>query len=201
MARRRRVRVRDLLTAALLIGAVAVTGAALQGWNSRTVEGVARVTDGDTIRLVDEAVRLRGIDAPELDQVCTGGDGTEHACGRLSASYLDTLIAARPVICAGHETDRYGRFLGDCLAGSGATVTDLNEAMVAAGWAVAYGDHESAETRARADGRGLWAWQFERPADWRRRKAAAAGETVPAGGPGVLFRRARALVGWSGHNE
>ncbi|QBK31070.1 thermonuclease family protein [Roseitalea porphyridii] len=200
MGRGRR-RVRDLVTAALLIGAVTVTAAALQDWNSRTLEGTAVVTDGDTIRLMGEPVRLRGIDAPELEQLCIGGDGAEHACGRLSSAYLETLIAARPVACIGHDTDRYGRFLGDCRAGAGATATDLNEAMVASGWAVAYGDHERAEARARGDKRGLWAWEFERPADWRRRVAAETGESVPAGGAGAFVRRARALVGWSGHNE
>ena len=198
---RRGRRVRDVLAAAILIGAVAFAAATLQGWNSRTVQGIARVTDGDTIRLRGEPVRLRGIDAPEVGQVCTGGDGAEHACGRLASEYLETLIAARPVACTGHDTDRYGRFLGDCRAGTGATATGLNEAMVASGWAVAYGDHERAEARARGERRGLWAWRFERPADWRRRTAAEAGEPLPAGGAGAIVRRARALVGWRGHNE
>lgn len=198
---RRRARLRDLLTAGCLIATVALAAAALQAWNSWTLNAAARVTDGDTIRLGDVPVRLRGIDAPELDQTCTGGDGAVHACGQLSAGYLETLIGTAQVTCTGHDTDRYGRFLGDCRAGAGATAITLNETMVASGWAVAFGDHRGAEARARADKRGLWAWQFERPADWRKRAAAKAGETLPAGGPGGLFRRARALVGWSGHNE
>lgn len=175
--------------------------ASLQAWQSRTLSGPVLVVDGDTIRLDGQIVRLRGIDAPELDQTCTGGDGAEHACGRLSARHLEVLIGESAVACSGHDADRYGRFLGDCLAGAGTTGTALNRAMVEAGWAVAFGGHERAEATARADNRGMWAWTFERPSDWRRRTAIRSGEALPTPGPGALFRRVRAIIGLGGHNE
>src|SRR5690349_7808869 len=35
-----------------------------------TVEGIARVIDGDTLELAGERIRLWGIDAPERSQTC-----------------------------------------------------------------------------------------------------------------------------------
>lgn len=175
-----------------------MVAAVLEMSQTRSLAGLARVTDGDTIRLEGVTVRLRGIDAPELRQACTGADGTEHACGRLSASYLETLIGTSPVDCSGYDTDRYDRLLGDCRAGDGAAVVALNRSMVEAGWAVAFGDHERAEALARADRRGLWAWEFERPADWRRH---VAGEASPTLRLGALVRRARSVLGLGGHHE
>ena len=52
---------------------------------------------------------------------------------------------------------------GACRA-SGA---DLNAAMVRDGWALAYGAYEAEQEEARRAERGLWAFDFERPAEWR----------------------------------
>jgi len=62
--------------------------------------------------------------------------------------------------------------LGDCKAGA----VDLNSAQVAAGWAVAYGDFEVEEARARGAKAGIWAGTFEWPQDWR---AASNGHAEP----------------------
>jgi len=49
-----------------------------------------------------------------------------------------------------------------------AATTELNSAMIEAGWAVAYGAYEAQETQARKAGRGLWRGDFMRPQEWRR---------------------------------
>jgi endonuclease YncB( thermonuclease family) len=46
-----------------------------------TLHGVARLADGDTIRLGPARVRLEGIDAPEAGQQCTMPDGASWPCG------------------------------------------------------------------------------------------------------------------------
>ena len=40
------------------------------------VQGSPNVTDGDTIRIGETRIRLEGIDAPEMSQRCTRGDGS-----------------------------------------------------------------------------------------------------------------------------
>lgn len=190
---------KDFLIAALFIMAVAGLAALLQTWNSRDLSGVARIVDGDTLIVAGERVRLRGIDAPEMGQSCTDGEGAERPCGRLAARHLAMLIDGGEVGCAGHDADRFGRFLGICRTRAGRS--SLNAAMVQDGWAVAYGDHDGLERAARAERRGMWAWRFERPADWRRQRAALDEKAVPRAGLGAALRRLQSWTGWGGHYE
>ena len=126
--------------------------------------GRLHVADGDSLELDGVRIRLLGIDAPELAQTCTLA-GMPHPCGREAREHLLHLIAGRPVLCASTETDRYGRRLGRCRAGD----TDLSAAMVASGWAVAYGGYDREAAEARAHGRGLWSGDFVWPEEFRRR--------------------------------
>lgn len=165
-ARRPRRRYRKFFDYALtfaILGLLIVVSSRLDRVESRQATGVVTVNDGDTLTLNGEKIRLRGIDAPEYNQTCLR-DGEEYPCGRRSRDALGKLIAGRSVTCSGWERDRYGRLLGNCSAGK----DDLNEAQVARGWAVAYGDYLDQEKEARAMRLGLWAGEFERPRDWRQ---------------------------------
>jgi endonuclease YncB( thermonuclease family) len=122
----------------------------------------AIVNDGDSLTIGSERVRLRGIDAPELNQTCVK-DGESYACGRRSREALFRLVSGKAVSCSGSEHDRYGRLLARCEAGG----IDLNREQVEAGWAIAYGDYAEEEDKARQQQLGLWAGRFERPRDWR----------------------------------
>ncbi len=195
MRRRSRRGLADLLTAMALIIAAATAAAAVSRWDARALEGQARVADGDTVVLGGERVRLRGIDAPEHDQICTDDAGIEHACGRLAAEHLASLIEARSVVCEGHEADRFGRLLVICRASG--YEKDLNARMVEDGWAVSYGSYRGAERAARAAERGIWAWSFEMPADWRRGRT----EIRSMLGITSLERRVRGAIGVGGHLE
>ncbi|MBO6636738.1 MAG: thermonuclease family protein [Roseitalea sp.] len=191
----------DFLVATIFILGVAGLAALLQTWNSREMAGAVRVIDGDSIMIDGADVRLRGIDAPELGQQCMGDDGARYPCGQLAANHLETLIDGNPVVCTGHDTDRYGRFLGVCRKAGGDHAASLNAMMVEDGWAVAYGGHDRLERLAQAERRGLWAWRFERPADWRRQRAAADAQAPPRAGFGAAIRRIRSWIGWGGHDE
>ena len=132
--------------------------------------GPARIIDGDSIEIEDTNIRLAGLDAPERAQVCEDARGEAFGCGTAATDYLRFLIDGAPVTCRGRGRDRYGRLIARCRVGG----TDLSEAMVRRGWAVAYlGDLDALEAEARAGGVGLWAGTFERPADWRRAKRRA----------------------------
>ena len=75
--------------------------------HAETVEGTARVVDGDTIEIKDQKIRLWGIDAPELAQRCTE-DGAVYPCGLDAAHALAKQIGRKRVTCVRLDTDRYG---------------------------------------------------------------------------------------------
>ncbi|ALK08645.1 thermonuclease family protein [Blastochloris viridis] len=127
------------------------------------VAGFARVIDGDSLAIDGRDVRLFGIDAPELHQLCERG-GRPWPCGEAAKRRLGELAASRFVRCTVRDTDRYRRAVSDCRAGG----EDLGQRMVEAGLAVAERGYFTAEVAARAAGRGIWAGGFERPAEWRR---------------------------------
>jgi endonuclease YncB( thermonuclease family) len=96
-----------------------------------TVRGIAVVTDGDTLSVGGQIIRLDGMDAPEWDQKCSDGI---KPCGSLATAYLTSLVKGRKITCTIHGRGAYGRAIGQCRAGG----KDVGEEMVRAGWAVAY---------------------------------------------------------------
>ncbi len=152
----------DRLVAALMI--VLWPGPALGD-----IIGTASVTDGDTIKIHGERIRLHGIDAPESRQLCTL-DGKPWMCGKDAANALADWIGRRPVTCEELDRDRYDRIVARCsVAGE-----DLGEWMVSHGWAVAYYqysyEYERAEHYAKTRRLGIWASEFELPWKWRRKE-------------------------------
>jgi len=154
-----------------LLLALGLAGGAwvLFGPGGRSFEGRAHVVDGDTIRIGDERLRLKGIDAPEMHQTCARS-GRTYSCGESARNALIGMILNRQVQCRASGRDRYRRPLASCTADG----QDLNARMVEEGWAVAYDrSYRAQEARARSRGAGLWAGTFERPQDWRRENAPA----------------------------
>lgn len=145
---------------AMILAALSAPAAA------NTLRGTANVSDGDSLSVSGIRVRLLGIDAPELDQTCT--DSTiAIPCGELAKQQLQSMIDQSSVSCSGQATDAYGRLVAVCRIGG----VDLGQAMVEAGWAVAYRKHSEAyaapEVRARAMKAGIWRWGFQMPEDYR----------------------------------
>jgi endonuclease YncB( thermonuclease family) len=94
--------------------------------------GKAYVIDGDTISIVGNHIRLKGIDAPELTQSC-GTASALSPCGQASRQALIRLIGGREVQCASDGHDKYNRSLATCFIGN----ENLNRAMVQTGQAIA----------------------------------------------------------------
>ena len=151
---------------ASLILAVALAGGAglILKPNGRALEGRAQVTDGDTIRIGETRIRLKGVNAPEMAQRCTRS-GRSYACGETARRVLADLVSGETVRCRAHGRDRYKRVLARCTVNG----RDIGTHMVEAGWAVSYGrDYDSEEARAQRRSAGLWEGDFERPQTWRR---------------------------------
>lgn len=182
---RRGGRLFDFVAAFGAILLLALVASRVQGPLSPDIEGRAQVVDGDSLLVSSQRIRLAGIDAPELDQICRHG-AVSYPCGRDAKTALARLIGGAAVSCAVIGRDRYARDLGECVAGA----TDLNAAMVRAGHAVAFGNYEVEEGLAQAERAGLWGGEFTQPSDWRREKGKAE-EPVHAGLTGIraLLRR------------
>ena len=134
---------------------------------SAQLVGSACVTDGDTLRIGAQRIRLHGIDAPESKQTCRVA-GKTWPCGAAATRALRERIAGRPITCEERDRDRYGRIVAVCrLAGE-----DVNAWMVSQGWALAYrkysSDYVAQETAAKAARRGVWRGDFVSPGRWRR---------------------------------
>lgn len=129
--------------------------------------GIASVTDGDSIEIHGQRIRLWGIDAPESAQQCTSANGASEPAGRRAATALADIIASRTVSCVERDRDQYGRPVSVCRVGE----QDISRAMVEQGWAWAYvrysRDYVSQEQTAREAQRGVWAWTCQAPWDYR----------------------------------
>jgi len=132
------------------------------------IRGPASVIDGDTLEIHGQQIRLQFIDAPESEQDCTNEADEKWRCGQKAALALDDFIDGRPVTCKANKTDKYNRLLAVCFAGG----IDLNEWMVAEGWATAYRYYSdkyiTQEKTAQTSGKGIWAGTFLEPYKWRK---------------------------------
>lgn len=146
----------------LLFGGAAYIAARLDPLPPR-FSGIAQAADGDSLRLRGDRIRLKGIDAPELDQICWDQAGKEWPCGRAAYRRLDVLLAEGTADCQPLGEDKYGRTLASCIVGG----RDLGATLVAEGMAIAYGDYGAEEAGARSADRGIWRGRFVDPAQWR----------------------------------
>lgn len=152
----------DIGIAAGILALVFLIAAHMDNFGNLELGGRAEFIDGDTLRLSGQRIRLVGLDAPEIGQLCKLGQQS-YPCGRKALYFLKHLAGGKTVACRGRDYDRYGRLLAVCHVGK----LDLNARMVSAGWAVSYGGYHAEEREAREATRGLWAGQFEWPAEWR----------------------------------
>lgn len=90
--------------------------------------------DGDAIRCagMGKAMRLHGIDAPEMPGACRPGRNCTPGDPYAARDALAALTRGRAVQCRQVDTDHYGRRVVDCTADG----ENLGCAMVAAGMAV-----------------------------------------------------------------
>jgi len=136
--------------------------------------GRASASDGDSLRMGDQRVRILGIDAPELDQTCTNAKGEIWQCGRQSKARMSQLLRAGNVQCHSENWDKYGRALAVCEVNG----EDIGAIMVLEGLAVSYHDYPHEEALAHAGNLGMWQGDFIAPRAWRdgvRQSASANG--------------------------
>ena len=144
----------------------------------KVISGIAKVIDGDTLRIDKKKIRLFGIDAPEKKQQCRRSSlsisfltfGKDYPCGQISADRLRKKINDKLVVCKYSSKDRYKRFIAECFLNK----TNINAWMVQTGHAVAYKKYSkkfvAQEIFAKKEKLGLWSGTFEMPWNWRKNR-------------------------------
>lgn len=156
---------KKIIAALIAIAALPALAAQIEG-------KVVRVSDGDTIEVLDQnnrsqRVRFLGIDSPELKQ----------DYGRAARKNLSDKIAGKKVTVNFDERDRYGRILGTVYLGE----DNINLSQIEDGYAWYYRyyardvrpslrrAYDRAETQAKKARLGLWLQKDPTPPwDWRR---------------------------------
>jgi endonuclease YncB( thermonuclease family) len=118
--------------------------------------GPVVVESGERLRAGRLHIRLPGVAAVGADEVCRDADGVDWDCGRRALLGLRAALRLKPVVCPLPADARSGEVETTCLLLAGGEVGRL---FVASGWAraLADGPYVADETRARAEGRGIWA--------------------------------------------
>ncbi|MCU0840076.1 MAG: thermonuclease family protein [Rhodospirillales bacterium] len=105
--------------------------------------------------------------SPESDQKCRTASGDSYACGARATAFLAQLAGRAGVSCRPSGRDVNGRTRAVCHAGE----TELNRALVGAGWALAdtryFVRYGFDQLRARWHAAGLWQGPFVAPWEWR----------------------------------
>jgi len=145
------------------------------------ITGVPKIHDGDQVVIGSSRIRLRGIDAPSVDQLCLNHAGERWTCGVAARDELIHHTDKKSWTCHVDRTDRRGRNVAKCEVDG----EDIQKWLVASGWALAYvrftHDYEADEKAAREAKAGMWQGAFIAPWDWRVRnkKTAILGAAKP----------------------
>ncbi|MHC2297327.1 hypothetical protein ACVJBD_001533 [Rhizobium mongolense] len=108
--------IRDGVTAFAMLALIWLIAAKLNDKPDTVHAGQFHAADGDSLTMGAERMRLKGIDAPELNQSCERG-GRRWACGREAKEALQGLVARRDTRCSGAGRDQYDRLLVVCRSG------------------------------------------------------------------------------------
>ena len=143
----------------------------------KIIIGKANVTDGDTIKINHQKIRLFGIDAPETKQFCKEvyfsflifNFKRDYKCGEKSTNALKKKIQGKNIKClVQNNKDRYRRNIGICYLKK----QDINSWLVKSGYAIAYRRYSKKyindEQYAEDNKLGIWQGTFMKPEKWRR---------------------------------
>ena len=152
--------------------------------------GVPKIREGDHIQIGNTRIRLGGIDAPSVDQLCLNTQGERWTCGVAARDELIKHTDNKSWTChAGQAHDRRGRLVARCEVDG----EDIQKWMVSSGWALAFvrisRDYEADEKAAREAKAGMWQGAFIAPWDWRVRnkKTTVLGTVKPPEGANAIL--------------
>lgn len=123
------------------------------------------LVDGDSVNL---KMRLKGIDTPEIEQLCQISRRRQVDCGRLAQQHLQQLLknTSGKLVVNLLGFDNYQRALVSIYKGG----TNIAQQMVLDGFAFSYGDYPLEQKQAQNNKVGFWAFfkPPQQPKLWRR---------------------------------
>lgn len=149
--------------------------------NAADITGIPKIRSGNLLTIGNTRIRLAGIDAPAMDQLCLDASAERWACGIAAHDALVARVGAKEWTCHVQRSDRFGRSVAKCEVDG----EDIQQWMVQSGWALAFLQYshayEADEKIAREAQAGLWRGAFFAPWDWRvrNRKARILGAVKP----------------------
>ncbi len=153
----------NLWVAALLLVLLPATA------DAADISGVPKIREGDHIQIGNSRIRLGGIDAPAVDQLCLNNSGERWTCGVAARDELIKHVGNKSWTCHPRTTDRRGRTVARCEVEG----EDIQKWLVSNGWALSYvrvsHDYDADEKAAREAKAGMWQGAFIAPWDWRAR--------------------------------
>jgi endonuclease YncB( thermonuclease family) len=169
------MKLRTLLSAFLLLSLPATSDAA-------DITGIPKIREGDQLQIGNHRIRLGGIDAPAVDQLCLNTRAERWTCGVAARDELIKRFGAKSWTCRTRAVaDRRGRTVARCEADG----EDIQKWLVSNGWALTQTrlsrDYETHEKAAREAKAGMWQGAFIALWDWRIRnkKTAVLGAVQP----------------------
>jgi endonuclease YncB( thermonuclease family) len=133
------------------------------------VSGVPKIREADQIQIGNTRIRLFGIDAPSVDQLCLNTMGERWTCGVAARDALIKHAGNRSWTCHLGHADHHGHVLGRCEVDG----EDIQKWLAGSGWALAYHrlshDYDAVQAVARQAKAGMWQGAFIAPWDWRIR--------------------------------
>jgi len=154
---------------ALLLLTLGATRTAL----AADLTGVPKILAANHVSIGSTHIRLLGIDAPSLQQLCLDAKGATWKCGVTARDELIRQAGGRSWTCRGGPTDRRGRVVAKCDVDG----QDIQQWLVRQGWALAAPHqpqlYQDDQKQAQAANAGLWQGAFFAPADWRVRRKQA----------------------------
>src|ERR1700735_3560245 len=96
------------------------------------ITGTPKIREGDQIVIGSSKIRLAGIDAPSVDQLCLDTKGERWTCGVASRDELIKHADNKNWTCRVDRVDRRGRHVAHCEVDG----EDIQKWMVKSGWAL-----------------------------------------------------------------
>jgi endonuclease YncB( thermonuclease family) len=150
---------------------LAVFGATLNAAiGGETIEGPAKVVDGQTLTVAGRTMRLHGVLAPPKDLICHTKHDKPYKCGWLAVKALVDMVMGQRLKCTlapapGDVNDPPSAicYVGPFLINHQLLLTGRVVAVASAG-----ADYKRAENGARSLNEGLWKGRFPPPSEWKR---------------------------------